>query len=92
MEDILASIKRIIAEDSEAVAPRAPRPVRRETAPVADTVVEERVEAPYVDVPAAADSDPAPIAVAPPMVSEAPPVSTADILELTSPIAEDAAP
>jgi cell pole-organizing protein PopZ len=87
MEDILASIKRIIAEDGEAAAPRAPRPVRREMAPVA------AVETPPEDIgeegpEAFIASEPAPA----PAIETVPEVNPADVLELTSPIADDMPP
>jgi cell pole-organizing protein PopZ len=94
MEDILASIKRIIAEDSEAVGVR-PAKLRREAmatvssspmvAPVhvADTDVEERAEEQEAE---AAE----PIAAAPPEPA-AEQADTPDVLELTSPMPEAAA-
>ena len=93
MEDILASIKRIIAEDSEAVGVR-PAKLRREAmaavssspiiAPVQDAEPEpeERVEEPETD------------AAGPAVDAEAEPVAeqtdTPDVLELTSPMPEAA--
>lgn len=86
MEDILASIKRIIAEDSEAAVARSPR-VRK--GPVAvpdpepalpDPIIEAPVaELPPVDVPEPVAEVTEPTAPVP--VSE----ETADVLELTSP-------
>jgi uncharacterized protein len=91
MEDILASIKRIIAEDSEAVGVR-PAKLRREAmaavassplvAPVEDREPEpeERVEEPEVHAAepvAEAEAEPA-----------AEPADTPDVLELTSPMPE----
>jgi uncharacterized protein len=79
MEDILASIKRIIAEDSEAVT-RTPR-VRREMASAPAPSV---VEAPDPDPEPFVDDDPEAILAAPgPAEHEG-----ADVLELTSPIAD----
>lgn len=89
MEDILASIKRIIAEDSEAVGVR-PAKLRREAmaavasspivAPVHDTepVEEDSVEEPAVEADA---GEPA----AEPVAETA---ETPDVLELTSPMPE----
>jgi uncharacterized protein len=95
MEDILASIKRIIAEDSEAVGVR-PAKLRREAmaavasspiiAPVeeAEPEPEERVEEPEAHaVDPVVESE-----AAPATVSE--PAETPDILELTSPMPEAA--
>lgn len=91
MEDILASIKRIIAEDSEAVGVR-PAKLRREAmaavasspivAPVHDTelVEEDSVEEPAVD----ADADAGGPAAEPVAETE----ETPDVLELTSPMPE----
>ncbi|MDB5738758.1 MAG: hypothetical protein JWO65_2426 [Sphingomonas bacterium] len=79
MEDILASIKRIIAEDSEAVT-RAPR-IRREMASVpAPSVVEapDPVPEPFID------DEPEAVFAAPEPEEEG-----ADVLELTSPIADE---
>ena len=93
MEDILASIKRIIAEDSEAVGVR-PAKLRREAmaavssspiiAPVQDAEPEpeERVEEPETDA-----AGPAVDAEAEPAAEQ---VDTPDVLELTSPMPEAA--
>jgi len=88
MEDILASIKRIIAEDSEAAAVRSPR-IRREVvampAPsVAATELSQSSREDVVDTSKtfateAAEADAEPEAEA----------ESADVLELTSPLAED---
>jgi cell pole-organizing protein PopZ len=91
MEDILASIKRIIAEDSEAAVTRPVR-ARREMAAVAAPSVaanEPAVEEEEGDAP-----DPV-AAVEPESAAPAAPESlaeteVADVLELTSPLAEDA--
>ena len=95
MEDILASIKRIIAEDSEAVGVR-PAKLRREAmaavasspivAPVAETEPEpaEPVEEAETEIEPAetvAETEPEPV------VAQA---DTPDILELTSPMPEAA--
>lgn len=99
MEDILASIKRIIAEDSEAVGVR-PAKLRREgIAAVASSPViapaheagpeaEERVEAPAAEIDEpAADAE----AQAEPAAEQAEtPADTPDVLELTSPMPEAA--
>ncbi len=96
MEDILASIKRIIAEDSEAVGARPPR-LRRESmeavaaSPVLATKrpksssppVSEEAEEAEPEIEAAAAEPEAELTEAP-EVSEAP----NDILELTSPMPE----
>jgi cell pole-organizing protein PopZ len=98
MEDILASIKRIIAEDSEAVGARPPR-LRREAmesvaaSPVLATKrpksspppASEVVEEPEPEIEAASDEPEAELTDAP-EASEAP----NDILELTSPMPEAA--
>jgi len=93
MEDILASIKRIIAEDSEAVGVR-PAKLRREamaavsSSPLVAAVEEvepgpeERVEEPDVDV-----AEPAAETEAEPAAQQA---ETPDVLELTSPMPETA--
>ncbi|MBA2935644.1 DUF2497 domain-containing protein [Sphingomonas sp. CGMCC 1.13654] len=96
MEDILASIKRIIAEDSEAVGVR-PAKLRREAmaavssspvvAPVeeAEPEPEERVEEPDAEIDTAepvAEAEPEPV------VEQA--AETPDVLELTSPMPETA--
>jgi cell pole-organizing protein PopZ len=79
MEDILASIKRIIAEDSEAVT-RAPR-IRREMASVPAPSV---VEAPDPVLEPFIDDEPEAVFAAPEPEEEG-----ADVLELTSPIADE---
>ncbi len=91
MEDILASIKRIIAEDSEAVGVR-PAKLRREAmaavssspivAPVhaADAEEDERAEEPEAEaVEPIAEFSPEPVAEQ---------ADTPDVLELTSPMPE----
>jgi cell pole-organizing protein PopZ len=92
MEDILASIKRIIAEDSEAVGARAPK-LRREAmaavsaSPVVTPLREpEPEEEPQVEEEAA-EPEPEPIAEASPepVAAEG---DAPDILELTSPMPE----
>jgi len=86
MEDILASIKRIIAEDSEAVGVRAPR-LRREAM---EAVSSSSVVAPAdVEKPREAEADEteqaAPVAATPqPRNTDA----ERDVLELTSPLPE----
>jgi cell pole-organizing protein PopZ len=79
MEDILASIKRIIAEDSEAIGARAPR-LRREAmtavsaSPVITPIEADREPDLPAESGAVADAD-----------DEAP-----DVLELTSPMTDSA--
>lgn len=89
MEDILASIKRIIAEDSEAVGARAPRLRREAMAAVAASplVTPVRDEQPPV-----ADDEDAPEEAAAPADAETPvePDPSNDVLELTSPMPETA--
>lgn len=88
MEDILASIKRIIAEDSEAVGARAPR-LRREAMAA---VTASPLVAPVRDEqPAVADVEDAPEDAAP-ADAETPvePDPSHDVLELTSPMPEAA--
>jgi cell pole-organizing protein PopZ len=92
MEDILASIKRIIAEDSEAVGARAPKLRREAMAAVSASPVvmplrePEPEEEPQVEEEAA-EPEPAPVAETSPepvaKEGDAP-----DILELTSPMPE----
>jgi len=91
MEDILASIKRIIAEDSEAVGVR-PAKLRREamaavaSSPIVTPVHEaEPIEEDHVEEPEAEVVEP--IAEAEPeTVAET--AETPDVLELTSPMPE----
>jgi cell pole-organizing protein PopZ len=93
MEDILASIKRIIAEDSEAVGARAPRLRKEAMAAVAASPVIAAVR----EEPPAPIEAPAPVEVEPPVEVEAsapaetpiPEISN-DVLELTSPMPEAA--
>jgi cell pole-organizing protein PopZ len=93
MEDILASIKRIIAEDSEAVGVR-PAKLRREamaavaSSPIVTPVHEtEPVEEDSVEEPEAEAVEP--IAEAEPdAVAVAETAETPDVLELTSPMPE----
>jgi cell pole-organizing protein PopZ len=77
MEDILASIKRIIAEDSEAVGLK-PQRGRRDPAEEGDR-------------PATAEVQPFPRAVPQPVAAEEEP-EPADVLELTSPMTAEADP
>ncbi len=91
MEDILASIKRIIAEDSEAVGARAPRLRREAMAAVTNSPV--IASAREDEQPAAEDGDVPNEAVAAPVdatVDEPDPSN--DVLELTSPMPEATAP
>ena len=77
MEDILASIKRIIAEDSEAVGAKTPKARREAMA----AVVSAR--------PAPVEDEAEPEAVAEMAVAPAPePPENPDVLELTSPMPE----
>lgn len=92
MEDILASIKRIIAEDSEAVGARAPK-LRREAmaavaaSPVVTSLREaEPEEEPHVEEEAVEpEATPAAEAAPEPVAEEG---DAPDILELTSPMPE----
>ena len=92
MEDILASIKRIIAEDSEAVGARAPKLRREAMAAVSASPVimplrePEPEEEPQVEEEAV-EPEPEPIAEASsePVAAEG---DAPDILELTSPMPE----
>ncbi|MDH7638026.1 DUF2497 domain-containing protein [Sphingomonas sp. MAHUQ-71] len=91
MEDILASIKRIIAEDSEAVGVR-PAKLRREamaavaSSPIVTSVHEaEPVEQDSVEEPEAEVVEPTAEAE-PEAVAET--AETPDVLELTSPMSE----
>jgi cell pole-organizing protein PopZ len=89
MEDILASIKRIIAEDSEAIGVR-PAKLRREAiAAVASSPlvapVEEAEPEPEERVEEAEAAEPAAEAEAEPVAERA---DTPDVLELTSPMPE----
>jgi cell pole-organizing protein PopZ len=98
MEDILASIKRIIAEDSEVAAPRPARPIRREMAsvPVDFEPVPTETEAKPAEVEAKPEVKTASEAKAAPEIEVAPEIEAdvegADVLELTSPLAEDVPP
>ena len=97
MEDILASIKRIIAEDSEAVGARAPKLRReamaavaaspvvmplREAEPEDEAQIEEEAAEPDITPP---DITPAAEAAPEPVAVEG---DAPDILELTSPMPE----
>jgi len=81
MEDILASIKRIIAEDSEAVGAKTPKARREAMAAVAS-------------VPTPAEEAPEPVAKASeapsatPLAAEPEKTEIPDVLELTSPMPE----
>lgn len=77
MEDILASIKRIIAEDTEAAVARAPR-VRRGPVAVPDPVDDVSADAPPAFAAAPVPEEPS---AAAPVTAE-----PADVLELTSPL------
>lgn len=91
MEDILASIKRIIAEDSEAVGARAPRLRREAMAAVASSPLVTPIRE---EMPAVADEEDTPEeATALPEI-EAPvePDPSNDVLELTSPMPEAITP
>jgi cell pole-organizing protein PopZ len=85
MEDILASIKRIIAEDGEPAPSRAPR-LARQMAPEAETLEEEGP----VAASAIAEAE-----AMPPEIDATPEIAAmdvethGDVLELTSPLAED---
>jgi uncharacterized protein len=88
MEDILASIKRIIAEDSEAVGARAPRLRREAMTAVASSPLVTKTR---VIAPATPDEDDEPETqetVAEIEAAEAPDPSH-DVLELTSPMPND---
>jgi cell pole-organizing protein PopZ len=93
MEDILASIKRIIAEDSEAVGARAPRLRKEAMAAVAASpviaAVREEEPAP-IEAPAPEEVEP-PVEVEASAPAEIPsPEISNDVLELTSPMPEAA--
>ncbi len=85
MEDILASIKRIIAEDSEAVGAKTPRARREAMAAVVSPVTASPVEAEAPEPVAQMRVEP--IAATPP-VAEPEPAEIPDVLELTSPMPE----
>ncbi len=89
MEDILASIKRIIAEDSEAVGARAPRLRREAMAAVASSPL---VAPARDEQPPAVDDEDAPEEAAARAHIETPvgPDPSHDVLELTSPMPEAA--
>lgn len=100
MEDILASIKRIIAEDSEAAGARPPR-LRRESmeAVAASPVLATKRPKPSPSPVNEVVEEPEPEIEAAPSEPEAEPIQTPetsaasnDILELTSPMPEAAAP
>ena len=84
MEDILASIKRIIAEDSEAVGAKTPKARREAMAAVVSAQlapVEETAPAPVAQMRVES------IAATPP-TAEPDPSEIPDVLELTSPMPE----
>lgn len=96
MEDILASIKRIIAEDSEAAAARAPRG-RRGPVAVPDPEPEPEFVPEPAPEPLAAAPEPAPVseideepALPEPVAAapSAPAEEPSDVLELTSALIE----
>ncbi|USI72686.1 DUF2497 domain-containing protein [Sphingomonas morindae] len=97
MEDILASIKRIIAEDSEVPARGArlkPRPVEADHAPLVEEPIAEE-EAPELADAApdiVRDEQPAPAPELRPAIATDEAAPSADVLELTSPIAAEPAP
>jgi uncharacterized protein len=86
MEDILASIKRIIAEDSESAGARPP--ARGRKSPVAVVPDPAPPPAPEPDLPVAeqAVAEPEPLHAA--VAEPAPYAASADVLELTSPLIE----
>src|SRR6202008_4489248 len=87
MEDILASIKRIIAEDSEAVGARAPRHRREAMAAVSASPV--IASAREEQRPATEDDDmPDKAAAVPENAAVDDPDPAHDVLELTSPMPE----
>ena len=103
MEDILASIKRIIAEDSEAAAAgprgRGRREAEGASPPVLEVVPDEPAPEPTAAAPQPATAQPAAAAAAAPPQPVAPPspvppsrAAQSEVLELTSPIAPPAAP
>ena len=81
MEDILASIKRIIAEDSEAVGAKTPKARREAMAAVAAAPVEDEAPEPVAQMRVES------IAATPP-VAEPEHAEIPDVLELTSPMPE----
>ena len=93
MEDILASIKRIIAEDSEAAGARAPRIRREAMAAVAASplVAKPRREQPAIEEAEPVAEEAAPMVEAETEVEAADlPDPPEDVLELTSPMPEPA--
>ena len=95
MEDILASIKRIIAEDSEAVGVR-PAKLRREgiaavaSSPLVAAVHEAEPEERAGEAEAQADEPLAEAEAEPVATQPETPADTPDVLELTSPMPEAA--
>jgi cell pole-organizing protein PopZ len=90
MEDILASIKRIIAEDSEAVGARPAKARREAMAAVSSSPVVAPVEAPepeeeQPEVGQAETADAEPATTPEPTAEEG---DAPDVLELTSPMPE----